>query len=184
MITNIAFVDISALQIQLDTEIGYGIFYVGINESVVPHQCYIEYNDSTPQSQIDQALSISSTLATETLNKTIVRLYQALDITATKQILIVETPQFTTEEINEANLWLQNQSLPIPSCVTYLSLKDNISTQIAAETIVNSTTVYDQKIQQIKNLAKEGQLQVTNGTDTYSVKLVAQNFMDQIKSIT
>lgn len=184
MITNISFVDISTLQNLLDTDIGSGIFYAGIDQTVNPHQCYIEYNDSTPQAQIDQALIISNQLATDTLNKNIVRLYQALQITAYKQVTLLEIPPFTDEEILETNVWINNQTLPVPPCVIYLSLRDNISNQLAAETIVNSRSVYDQKKQEISALEKEGQTQVTSSTDLYSAKSAAQNYIDQIKSIT
>lgn len=182
MITYIDLVDVNGLQSILDNEFGINIFTVCVTDTV-PKSHYLEYADNTPKSQVDEALIISNQQAIIFLNSTKVRLYQFLEITALDQIAIIEKPPFTDQEIIDSQAWLEDQSLPVPACVLYISLSESITNQAAAEKIVNSNTVHNNLINQIKALTKQGQTEVMNATDSFEAKSIANNYSEQIKSI-
>lgn len=183
MISTIGIVDVVYLQNTLDESIGVGIFTVKNNKSVTPPEYFIEYADNTPAQQVNQALSIAQTQATDLLNDTKVRLYQAIQITANEQIELLAKPNFTDTQIQQANDWLQNQSQPVPACVSYLALLQSMTNVQAAQYIVDSKTNYDNLINQIKALQNQGQTAVMNTTNTYDAKVTANNYQEQIKNI-
>lgn len=177
-------VDVGAVQLQIDTQIGEGIFMVNSDKSTTPKQCYFECDDSTPQNLIDQATTIANDEAVILFNATRVRLYDSLITIANRQITIIEKPYYTDEDIALATAWLNDQTLPVPACVTYTALNFSLTNQEAAQKIVDSKSTYDALIQQIRTLQAEGQAAVLAATDTYSAKIAGTDYMDQIKNVT
>lgn len=184
MIVNIDFTDSLSLQNMLNDQFGTEIFYVGTDKSQTPKQLYLEYLDNTPQNLVDQALAIASQQALLTFNDTKIRCYQYLITVSQKQIEKLDKPIYTTVEIQEASSWLQNQTLPVPACVSYTALSFDLTNQQAAQKIVDSQATYDSLSQQIKTLELTGQQQIMNATDTYSAKTIASDYMEQIKNIS
>ena len=184
MISIIGIVDVGLLQNILNQTFGSSIFIVGNSNLQTPPEYYIEYSDTTPSQDVDQALLISQEQVELCLNDTKLRLYQTIQIVANKQIASIEIPNFTDAEIQSASDWLQNQSLPVPACVSYLSLVKSITNVQSADYIVNSKTYYNDLINQAKTLQTQGQTAVMDSTDTYSAKIVAGNYMAQIKNIS
>lgn len=184
MISIIGIVDVRTLQSILDQTFSEGVFTVNNNNITTPPEYYIEYADNTPTQDVNQALAIAQEQVEICLNDTKIRLYQTIQIVANKQISLLSTPIFTNDEIQQASDWLQNQSLPVPACVSYLALSQSMSNVQAAQYIVDSKTYYDGLINQIKTLQTDGQTSVMAATDTYSAKTTATSYMDQIKNIS
>lgn len=183
MIVNVPLVDMVVLQTSLDTQLGAGVFTVAVDKTVTPKQMYLEYQDSTPQATVDEAVAIAQQEAQVLLNESKVRSYQYLITVATKKIESLDQPNYTNEEVQESNIWLQNQSLPVPSIVTYTALSYGITDVQAAQKIVSSKSTYDSKVLEIETLQAEGQSAILAATDTYSAKTVCYDYMEQIKNI-
>jgi hypothetical protein len=117
------------------------------------------------------------------LNKSQLRLYQTIQSVAQEQMAIVDSPDFTNEEISQAHYWIEHQNTPVPACVLFTSLNEHISNLDAANQIINSKANYELLNAQIKNIRDQGLTDVMNSTDVYSLKQTAADCMNQIKNI-
>lgn len=183
MITLIPIVTQETLQSTLNATFGAGIFEVKVDKNVSPKQCYLEYADNTQQSLIDQAIVLSNENAADVLQTAQLRLYQSLITVANNTIAAKEKPPFTETDVQEATLWLQDQTLPCPGCVLFLSVRDGITTQEAAQYVIDSQTIYQTFIDQVNSIKVNGQNELMNATDIFSCKNIAQTSMDQMKNL-
>jgi len=183
MITLIPFVVQQTLQTTLDDTFGVGVFDVGVDKNISPKQYYLEYATDTLQTIVNQAIILSEENANDLLQKTQLRLYQNINIVAAETIAIKEKPPFSDADIQDATVWYQDQALTCPGCVLFLSIKDNITQQQAAENIINSKTLYQAFIDQVNIIKAQGQNDLMNQTELVAAKINAQSTMDQIKNL-
>lgn len=183
MITLIPMVVPETLQVTLDNTFGTNVFVVGVDKNIVPKQYYLEYENSTSQSLVDQAVILSDENATNLLQETQLRLYQSINTVAVNTIAAKEKPPFSDTDIQEVTIWYQDQGLPCPGCVLFLSVKDNISQQQAAQNIINYKTTYQAFVDQVDGIKIQGQNELMIQTDLLAAKNSATTTMDQIKNL-
>lgn len=183
MQTLINFVDLPTLQETLNQNFGEGVFTVTVDKDTEPKNYYLEYDNNTPQTLIDQAVIIADQNSTTLLNAIKINLYNMLQGKVDKTIIAKEKPKFSDSEIQEANDWLQNMSGPVPTCVIFLSLSLSISNQLAAEKVANSKIEYDNYINQVNAIKAMAQGQILSSSNVFDAKDIATNASAEIKNV-
>lgn len=183
MQTTLPFVDPLLYQQSLDQTFGQGVFQVtqtNINNII---GFALDYANSTPQSQIDQALVIANENAATLLAGVKVRLYDAFETVANKIIASRVRPVWSDAEIAEAAAWLQNQSTPVPSCVIYNALREGVSNAVSAQQIIDAQANYQAFIDQVNSVKNSGQTATLAAPDILSCKLQAGPGLEQLKNL-
>lgn len=183
MQTQIGYVKITTLQQTLDQVYGQGIFTVMVEQVEYNKNFFLQYDNNTSQSNIDGAIQLALQNSTEYLNIIKINLYEKLNGKAEKAIAAKNSPVYTSEEIQLSVDWLANQQLPIPGCVQFLSLTQNISTLAAAQLISNSAAEYQSYINAVNNVKTTAQSQIMAANDVVSAKLIATNANIEMKDI-
>lgn len=182
MQTQIDYVEDISLQETLNSTFGVNIFTV-IMVDGEQKTFYLEYQDSVPQSTVNSAVELANQNAQSFLNNVKINLYEKLNSKTEKVIVLKEKPSFSDLEIQQAYNWLQNQQSIPPACVQFLALSKNISNLLAAQQIVDSSTQYENFVNQINTTKLTAQQNLMSATDIYSAKNIATLAIAEIKNL-
>lgn len=175
--------DISIMQPILDENFGAGIFT--IDRTIDPitgfKNYYITCGNNVPQNIIDEAVQAVNDNHMELLRNKKVRSFEKIKMLINYTISELDKNRVSDQEIAEATYWLNNQTEPVPSCVMYIVLKDNVSTQAAAQTIVNSKINHDENVAQLKSLQTNYQNQMIDA-NLQAFKALTDAAMAQINN--
>lgn len=175
--------DISIMQPILDQNFGTDTFI--IDRTIDPVTGFKNYfltcDDSVPQNIVDQAVQAVNDNHMELLRNKKVRSFEKIKMLISYALSELDKNKVSELEIAEATYWLNNQSEPVPSCVMYIVLKDNVSTQAAAQTIVDSKVIYDEKVAQLKSLQTNYQNQMIDA-NLQTFKALTDAAMAQINN--
>lgn len=156
--------DISIMQPILDQNFGTDTFI--IDRTIDPVTGFKNYfltcDDSVPQNIVTQAVQAVNDKHMELLRNKKVRSFEKIKMLINYALSELDKNKVSELEIAEATYWLNNQSEPVPSCVMYIVLKDNVSTQAAAQMIVDSKITYEENVAQLKLLQINYQNQMIN----------------------
>lgn len=173
MQTPIGYVKSGPLQEELDAAWGQSVFTVVVEDLGNIKNFFLNYADGTPQASIDGAVAMAAQNTTNYLNAVKINLYERLNGKAEKAIAAKNPPIYTAEEITLAVDWLANQQLPVPGCVQFLSLTENISTVAAAQIIAESATEYKSYIDSVNAIKTTAQSQIMSAPDVFAAKQIA-----------
>lgn len=175
--------DISIMQPILDQNFGTDTFI--IDRTIDPVTGFKNYfltcDDSVPQNIVEQAVQAVNDNHMELLRNKKVRSFEKIKTLISYALSELDKNKVSDLEIAEANYWLNNQSEPVPSCVMYIVLKDNVSTQVAAQTIVDSKIIYDENVAQLKSLQTNYQNQMIDA-NLQTFKALTDAAMAQINN--
>lgn len=146
--------DISVIQPLLDQQFGPGVFVIDrtINESIQWKEYFLKYDDNLPQTLVDEAVQLVNGRNTEILNELKIQWYSKIQEKVTQKINDLAVFKFTQQEISSAQNWLNNTSDPVPGCVSFIALKNGLTTIQAAEYIANGDTNYQNLINQLNSI--------------------------------
>lgn len=175
--------DISIMQPILDQKFGTNVFI--IDRTIDPVTGFKDYfltcDDSVSQNLVDEAIQTVNDNHMELLRNKKVRSFEKIKFLINYALTELDKNKISDEEIAEANHWLNNQTEPVPSCVMYIVLKDNVSTQVAAQIIVDSKTNYDASVAQLKSLQTNYQNQMIDA-NLRDFKILTDETMAQINN--
>lgn len=150
----VAIADISVMQPMLDEKFGTDVFIIDrtINEQLNWKDYFLTYDDTVPQSTVDEAVQFVYDYNQTVVNNKRIRWYTKMQGTIQQKIDSCSTYKLTQREISDAQQWLNNQQDPVPGCVAFLAAKQSITNQQAAEYILNSETNYQNLVNQLNNI--------------------------------
>lgn len=183
MIITLATVDRPTLQQILNNQFGPGVFNVLKTQVSGSLTFELEFNDSVPNDQVDQALVYVQQSVDSLLNQTKVRLYDDLQTMANKLITQKSRPHWSEQDVVAATNWLSNQSGPVPDCVAYNSLRENIDSVTSAQQIRDSESVYQTYIANINAILASGQSAILASSEFSACKSTGAMYMEQLKSL-
>lgn len=143
--------DISVMQPMLDQEFGVNVFIINriINQELEWKEYFLTYDDSVPQATVDQAVQFVNKYHSEILNDKKIRWYTKMQDIVQEKTVELTIYKFTPQEMSETQQWLDNTSLPVPGCVMFISLKNNLTLAQAATYIINSDANYQNLVSQL-----------------------------------
>jgi len=180
---DVLLVDTSIVQPLLDNTFGVDVFKLGrtINEEMEWKYYFLEYADDVNQTIVDQAVTLVNNIHNENLNNMKVRWYSDMRLKADQKIESLTFDRFTTDEVTQAQNWLNNMQSPVPACVIFAALKNNLTNQQAAQYIVNNQTEYQNLIDQLNTIVTNFQNNLMN-LDMREGKILIRNTLNQINN--
>jgi len=159
-------VDISIMQPMLNENFGTDVFIINRTISQAnTKDYYLQCEDNVTQTLVDQAVNFVNNYHNEILRNKKIRFYEKMHLLASYKQENWQSQKYTEQEIQAASTWLNNMSLPVPPCVSFVGLKENCNNQRAAEIILESASTYQLLMNQLNTILSDFQAEIINCTN-------------------
>lgn len=143
---------------------------------------YVEYDESTSQSIIDQMRIMMNEETDATLldmkNGALDKLNSAVE-----KALAGKPLNYTSEQYQQASDWLNNQSSSCPVFIVFKASLEGLTTEETATQIINQLQTYNQTKTSAETIRDNCLLNIMTNTDVFQVRERIRSDIDAIKNL-